>query len=115
MKYKQQPDMKNRINNLRWIGFIEGVSFLVLLLIAMPLKYYLGFPMVVKITGWIHGVLFILYIIAVFMAIKAMEWNWFSVLVALGASLIPVGTFMLDKSLKRRQLELENEFDPDSF
>lgn len=98
--------MKNRIGNLRLIGFIEGVSFLVLLLIAMPLKYYWGFHMAVKITGWIHGILFILYIIAVLMAIKAMEWNWFSTLVALAVSLIPIGTFVLDTSLKKRQQEL---------
>jgi integral membrane protein len=53
--------MKNRISNLRIIGFIEGVSFLILLLIAMPLKYYFDLPMAVKITGWIHGVLFPLH------------------------------------------------------
>ena len=100
--------MVNRISNLRLIGFMEGVSFLVLLLIAMPLKYYLGFPMAVKITGWIHGMLFILYIVMVLMAIKAMEWNWFSTLVALAASLVPIGTFVLDKSLKRRELELRD-------
>jgi integral membrane protein len=99
--------MKNRVSNLRLIGFIEGVSFLVLLLIAMPLKYYLDFPMAVKITGWIHGVLFILYIAAVFLAMKAMQWSWFSVLVALAASLVPIGTFVLDTSLKRRGRELK--------
>ena len=98
--------MKSRISNLRLIGFIEGVSFLVLLLVAMPLKYYLDFPIAVKITGWIHGVLFILYIVAVFMAIRAMQWNWFSVMVALAASLIPIGTFVLDKSLRIREAEL---------
>jgi len=101
--------MKNSISNLRLIGFIEGVSFLILLLVAMPLKYYLDFPMAVKITGWIHGVLFILYIAAVFLAMKAMRWNWFSVLVALVASLIPIGTFVLDSSLKKRELELEED------
>lgn len=100
--------MKNRISNLRLIGFIEGVSFLVLLLIAMPLKYYFDFPMAVKLTGWIHGMLFILYIVAVLMAIKAMEWGFFSVVVALGASLIPIGTFVLDRSLKRREKELDS-------
>jgi integral membrane protein len=99
--------MKSRINNLRIIGFIEGVSFVFLLLIAMPLKYYFDLPMAVKITGWIHGMLFMVYILAVLMAIKAMQWNWFSVLVALTASLIPIGTFMLDKSLKKRLIELE--------
>lgn len=81
---------------------------MVLLLIAMPLKYYWDFPMAVKITGWIHGVLFILYIVAVLMAIKAMEWGFFSVVVALGASLIPIGTFVLDRSLKRREQELDS-------
>lgn len=106
-KHNEHPDMKNRISNLRLIGFIEGVSFLVLLLVAMPLKYYLGFPLAVKITGWIHGVLFILYIVAVLMAINEMEWNWFSVMVALAASLIPIGTFVLDRSLKKRELELK--------
>jgi integral membrane protein len=98
--------MRNRVTNLRLIGFIEGVSFLVLLLVAMPLKYYLGLPLMVKITGWIHGVLFMLYILAVLMAIKPMKWNLFWVLVALAASLIPIGTFVLDRSLKRRELEL---------
>lgn len=100
--------MKNRINNLRLIGLIEGISFLVLLLIAMPMKYYFGIPMAVKITGWIHGILFILYIAAVILAIEAMRWNWFSVLIALSASLIPVGTFILDKSLKKRLHELSD-------
>jgi integral membrane protein len=99
--------MKNRINNLRIIGFIEGVSFVFLLIVAMPLKYYFDLPMAVKITGWIHGVLFMLYIAAVLFAIEAMKWNWFSVIVALSASLIPIGTFILDKSLKKRLSELE--------
>jgi integral membrane protein len=96
----------NSIRNLRWVGIAEGISFLVLLLIAMPIKYMLGIPEVVKYVGWAHGVLFIAYIIAVFAAIRAMRWNWFWVLVALAVSLIPFGTFWLDKELKRRQIEL---------
>ena len=98
--------MKNRIGFLRVIGISEGISFLVLLLIAMPLKYYFGLPMTVKIVGWLHGILFIAYIAAVLLAIKAMQWNWFSVLVALAASLIPAGTFVLDRSWKKRAAEL---------
>lgn len=80
---------------------------MVLLLIAMPLKYYFGMPMAVKVVGWAHGVLFMAYILLVFSVIKAMQWNWFNTLVALAVSLIPIGTFWLDKSLKKRQLELE--------
>ena len=98
--------MKNRVSYLRIVGITEGISFLVLLLIAMPMTYYFGMPMAVKIVGWLHGVLFIAYIGAVLLAIKAMQWNWFSVLVALAASLIPIGTFVLDRSWKRREAEL---------
>jgi integral membrane protein len=98
----------NSIRNLRWVGIAEGISFLVLLFIAMPIKYGLGIPEVVKYVGWAHGVLFIAYIVAVFAAIGAMKWNWFWTLVALAASLIPFGTFILDKQLKRRQLELQS-------
>ncbi len=98
--------MKNRIGFLRFIGITEGISFLVLLLIAMPLKYYFGMPMAVKVVGWLHGVLFIAYIVMVFLSIKAMQWNWFSVGVALAASLIPIGTFVLDRSWKKREIEV---------
>ena len=96
-----------RIKILRFTGITEGISFLVLLLIAMPMKYYLGLPLAVKVVGWMHGVLFILYILAVLSAIKAMRWNWFDVLVALAASLIPFGTLLLDKSWKRKERELQ--------
>lgn len=94
------------IKNLRLIGIAEGISFLVLLLIAMPLKYYMDMPLAVRYTGWVHGILFMAYIAAVFMAIKPMRWNWVSVLMALGASLLPLGPFLLDKDLKKRQEEL---------
>nr|MBJ6878079.1 DUF3817 domain-containing protein [Vibrio cholerae] len=50
------------IGRLRAIGLIEGISFLLLLFVAMPLKYFAGFATAVKITGMAHGVLFILFI-----------------------------------------------------
>jgi integral membrane protein len=91
------------IRNLRVIGILEGISFLVLLCIAMPLKYFMGMPLAVKYVGWAHGVLFILYIPAVFLARKAMQWNFFQVIVALAASLVPFGTFVLDRQLSKRE------------
>ncbi len=99
--------MNTSIRNLRWVGIAEGISFLLLLFIAMPVKYLLGIPELVKYVGWAHGILFIAYIVAVFAAIRAMRWNLFAVLVALAASLVPFGTFILDKQLKRRQQELQ--------
>ncbi|MFZ6000860.1 MAG: DUF3817 domain-containing protein [Bacteroidota bacterium] len=97
-----------QIKTLRWIALTEGVSFLFLLLIAMPLKYYFGQPELVKWTGWIHGILFMAYIAFVFLCVQAMRWNWFNTLVALAASLVPLGTFFLDKSFRRRLTELES-------
>jgi len=91
----------------RKVALAEGISFLVLLLIAMPLKYYFGMPMAVKVVGWAHGVLFMAYILLALSVVRIMKWNLFSTLVALAVSLIPVGTFWLDSSLKKRQHELE--------
>ena len=62
-----------KIRTLRVIGILEGVSYLVLLGIAMPLKYIYAIPEAVKFTGWAHGVLFMAYIPAVFIARKAMN------------------------------------------
>lgn len=91
------------IRNLRVIAILEGISFIVLLCIAMPLKYMMDMPLAVKYVGWAHGLLFVLYIPAVFLARKAMQWNFFQVLVALAASLVPLGTFFLDRQLSRRE------------
>jgi integral membrane protein len=99
--------MNKAIRNLRVIGILEGISYLVLLCIAMPMKYYLGMPEVVKIVGWCHGVLFMLYIPAVFLAWKPMQWSFIQFLMALAASLAPFGTFVLDKSLKQKEEHLK--------
>lgn len=80
---------------------------MVLLLIAMPLKYYAGWPLAVKYVGWAHGFLFMAYVGMVFLSIEAMKWNFFSVLVALAASLVPLGPFFLDKSILKRLNELQ--------
>ncbi len=100
--------MRTLIKSLRITGLAEGISFLVLLLVAMPLKYYFGLPQAVKMVGWAHGVLFMSYVALVFLSIRAMKWGAVGVLIALGASLVPTGTFWLDKSLKKREAELTN-------
>jgi len=98
--------MLNQVRRLRIVGIAEGISFLVLLLIAMPLKYYFNYPLAVKWVGWAHGVLFIAYVTIVFMSIRLMKWNLLQVGINLAASLIPLGTFFLDKSWKQREQEL---------
>ena len=95
--------LRTPIGRLRAIAFIEGVSYLVLLCVAMPLKYFAGLPSAVKTVGWIHGVLFVLYLLAVAEVTIRHRWPFARVLGALAASLIPFGTFVLDKRLRREQ------------
>lgn len=94
---------KTRIKRLRIIGLLEGVSYLVLLGIAMPLKYYAGYPMAVKVVGWIHGLLFVLFLVAVLQTAVILKWTVGRVLAAFFASIVPFGPFVLDKSLQKEE------------
>jgi integral membrane protein len=94
------------IKTLGWfrkIAIAEGISFLVLLGIAMPLKYFADMPMAVKITGYIHGFLFIGFVLLAWETKNNLNKNfsWFGL--AFLASLLPFGTFVLDKHLKKEE------------
>lgn len=93
--------MENKLlKRFRSVGFSEGISYLVLLFIAMPLKYVWMFPLAVKIVGMIHGVLFMFYVALLAKAHMRYKWSWkFSALLFL-ASLLPFGTFYTDRKLK---------------
>ncbi len=83
----------------RAIGYLEGFSLLALLFIAMPLKYALDLPMAVKIIGWIHGLLFIVYIGALASMRTQYNWTGKKTLRAFIAAVIPFGIFYFDKFL----------------
>lgn len=95
--------LRTPIGRLRVIAFIEGLSFLVLLCVAMPLKYFAGVHEAVKTVGWVHGLLFVLYLVSVAEVTVRRRWTFAQVFVAIVASLIPFGTFMLDKRLRREE------------
>ena len=82
----------------------EGVSFLTLLCIAMPMKYFMGMPEVVRVVGTIHGVLFLLYVGLLAMLYVRQRWSFMFSLYALVASVIPFGTFVLDKHLREKEV-----------
>ena len=82
------------------IAVAEGISYLALLLIAMPLKYFAGIPLAVKYTGWAHGLFFVLYVIMVIMCWMEYKWNFKKVFLIGGASLLPFAPFWVDKKLK---------------
>jgi integral membrane protein len=85
----------------RWIAFVEGLSFVALLFIAMPLKYLAGLPMAVRVVGAVHGGLFVLFIMALMRAASEHDWPLRRTTVAFIASLVPFGTFVFDRSLAR--------------
>lgn len=91
----------NSIYSLRLLGNIEGISYLLLLGIAMPMKYFFGFPMAVKIVGMAHGVLFIAYCLLLALQMKANKWNLLFGIYLFVATLVPFGTFVTDRKLSK--------------
>ena len=92
--------MFSSIHNLRILGNIEGVSYLILLGIAMPLKYWWGIPLTVKVVGMAHGILFVAYCLLLATCMKKHAWSFLFGLYLFVATLIPFGTFITDRKLK---------------
>lgn len=80
----------------RLIALLEGLSFIFLVFLGMPLKYLYGNEMLVKILGMPHGILFIVYVLTAFLLKNKLELNIKELLIVLIASVIPFGTFYID-------------------
>lgn len=93
--------LQTSLGRLRVLGFIEGVSFLVILLVTMPLKYVWAMPEPNKIFGIVHGLLFVFYVLAVVQIKVEQDWKMSKMGLALLASIVPFGTFWADKKLFR--------------
>ena len=85
------------IKNLRILGNVEGVSYLLLLGVAMPLKYLVDMPLAVRIVGMGHGVLFIAYCILLALCMRRFKWSLGFGVKLFMATLIPFGTFVTDR------------------
>ena len=92
--------LRNPLGRLRLLGIIEGISFLLLLFIAMPLKYFFGFPLAVTVVGLLHGVLFILFCFALLNVKVVRRWSIAKAMVPLLAAIVPGGPFFIDRRLK---------------
>lgn len=93
------------LNMFRIVSLVEGLSFLVLLLIAMPLKYQFGMPEAVSVVGMTHGMLFMAYVALTFMVGPRQGWSdKFQFLVVL-VGMLPLGCFWLERRLKKEVLE----------
>ena len=91
---------KNNVKKFRLINSIEGYSYLLLLFIAMPLKYMMGIAIAVKIAGMIHGALFIAFCILMVLAWQEVKWSFKENVLFFVASLIPFGTFYTKNKIK---------------
>jgi integral membrane protein len=88
-------------NTFRIISFLEGISYLLLLFVAVPIKYFQGDVSYVKMLGMPHGILFMLYLVVAILLKKKMNWNTKNLGIILLASILPFGTFYVDKKYLR--------------
>jgi integral membrane protein len=91
--------MKNSVKNFGLINTIEGYSYLLLLFVAMPMKYLMEIPIATKIVGSVHGILFILFIFLLIAAWQEAKWSIKESIIFFIASLIPFGTFFTKKTI----------------
>ncbi|MBY0248855.1 MAG: DUF3817 domain-containing protein [Nitrospiraceae bacterium] len=91
------------IRAFRMTALAEGTSFLILLCIAMPMKYFMGMPLAVRIVGAIHGILFLLYVGQLVRLRTAYRWDNRFCIQAFVASILPFGTFLFDRYLREKE------------
>ena len=94
--------MFSSLNIFKIVAFLEGVSYLLLLFVAMPIKYLLEDPQYVKLLGMPHGILFITYIVLAVLFKKQFSWTNIELFIVLIASIIPFGTFYIDRKYLKR-------------
>lgn len=88
------------VRQLRIVGALEGMSFLILLGIAMPLKYAFRMPLGVRVVGMAHGLLFVAYLLVLTRAAREAELPFRLTAGAFLASLVPFGFVVLDRRLR---------------
>ncbi len=87
----------NTISLFKIISFLEGTSYILLLFVGVPLKYLAGNAMLVKGLGMPHGMLFLAYVVMALWIRSRMKWDIGATLMVLVASLLPFGTFYINK------------------
>lgn len=92
----------NTLNCLRSVGFLEAISFLLLLGIAMPLKYFYGQPEMVRFVGMTHGILWILYVGLAGLGQLDYKWSWKTTGLLLLASILPLGPIIADAKILKK-------------
>ncbi len=89
------------LKTFRIVALLEGLSYILLLFLATPIKYILNDPQYVKLLGMPHGLLFVAYIAMAILISKDLKWNSKTLGIVLIAAVIPFGTFYVDKKYLR--------------
>jgi integral membrane protein len=88
---------KNLVKTFKLIGLLEAASFLILLLIAMPMKYIWDRPEMVSVVGMAHGILFVLYVFGAYWVYEKLDWKAKTLLIVLLCSIIPLGPIYAER------------------
>jgi integral membrane protein len=105
-------NFSTHLGRLRIAALIEGITCIILYLIAMPLKYMAGIETAVKIPGMVHGIFFIAYLLALLPVYRLQKWSFKTLFIAGIASVVPFMTFWIDvKYLKEPTLNNDDILD----
>ena len=89
------------IKLFRIVGYLEGTSYILLLFVAVPVKYYADNPQLVKLLGMPHGLLFVTYVAMTIINSRVFKWSTIKTFQILISSIIPFGTYYIDKKYFR--------------
>ena len=103
--------LTNSLYRFRKLALVEGISFLLIIFVSMPLKHWMGIPIVNKYFGWAHGILFIIYVVLAIEILVRRKVDFIQFLRIIIASIIPFGTFFNEKMLREQQ----EKFDQNLF
>lgn len=92
-----EESQKKLLSQFLLVGHMEGISFLVLLFIAMPLKHFFHIPSAVTIVGMLHGILFIAFCFMLYRMLTEAKWSFIKCVKAFLLGFLPFGTFFLHK------------------
>ena len=90
------------LRNYRVAAWVTGIGLLVLVFIAMPLKYLFGQPALVTLVGMLHGFLYMAYIVCTLILAERCRWRPFEAVVILLAGTVPIASFVAERAVTRR-------------
>jgi integral membrane protein len=100
-----------QLRQLRVVAYTEGISYLLLLGVAMPLKYLADLPLAVRVMGSVHGALFVAFVVLLARAAWSRKWPAGRPVWMFASSLVPFGMIVLDRALQS-ELHAERERAP---